>query len=93
MTSATVAIRFLSGSAKQGVEAHTFRQQGSEDYPETNFFGLEPAPRRKDGAFLAKRIIELEMHRILDLEIQRQLWVGKMHGTRHEAGSMAPVLD
>ena len=48
---------------------------------------------RWDEDFLADGVIQLRLHDVSDLEVQRRIRVMKMRGTRHEAGYFAFVLD
>lgn len=57
------------------------------------FFGLETAPPKRDETFLADGIIELKMHPISDVEIQRRIRVSKMRGSHHRTGFYALVFD
>ena len=64
--------------------------EASTDAP---FLGLEaPAPRR-DEAFLADGIMELKMHPISDVEVQRRIRVTKMRGAHHKTGFAALVFE
>ncbi len=65
----------------------------TEASPEASFFGLESAPPRKDETFLADGIIELKMHPITDVEIQRRMQVVKMRGSNHKTGFHALVFE
>ena len=65
----------------------------TEASPEGNFFGLEAAPPRKDETFLADGIIELKMHPITDVEVQRRIRVVKMRGSNHKTGFHALVFE
>ena len=65
----------------------------TEASPEASFFGLESAPPRKDEAFLADGIIELKMHPITDVEVQRRIRVVKMRGSNHKTGFHALVFE
>ncbi len=65
----------------------------TEAAPETSFFGLEASPPRKDETFLADGIIELKMHQISDVEVQRRIRVVKMRGSNHRTGFHALVFE
>ena len=65
----------------------------TEASPEAAFFGLETAPPRKDEAFLADGIIELKMHQISDVEVQRRIRIVKMRGSNHKTGFHAVVFE
>ena len=65
----------------------------TEASPEASFFGLEAAPPRKDETFLADGIIELKMHPISDVEVQRRVRVVKMRGSNHKTGFHALVFE
>jgi len=65
----------------------------TEASPEASFFGLETAPPRKDETFLADGIIELKMHPITDVEVQRRIRVVKMRGSNHKTGFHALVFE
>ncbi len=65
----------------------------AEAASEAPFLGLEaPAPRR-DETFLADGIIELKMHPISDVEVQRRIRVVKMRGSHHRTGFAALVFE
>lgn len=65
----------------------------TEATPEGSFFGLESAPPRRDETFLADGIIELKMHPITDVEVQRRIRVVKMRGSNHKTGFHALVFE
>lgn len=65
----------------------------TEAAPETSFFGLEAVPPRKDETFLADGIIEVKMHQISDVEVQRRIRVVKMRGSNHKTGFHALVFE
>ncbi len=65
----------------------------TESSPEAAFFGLEAPPPRKDETFLADGIIELKMHPISDVEVQRRVRVVKMRGSNHKTGFHALVFE
>lgn len=65
----------------------------AEAAAEAAFLGLEAAPARKDEAFLADGIIELKMHQISDVDMQRRLRVVKMRGSNHRTGFHAIVFE
>jgi len=48
---------------------------------------------RWDEDFLADGLIQLRLHPVSDLDVQRRLRVVKMRGTRHEPGYLALVAD
>jgi KaiC/GvpD/RAD55 family RecA-like ATPase len=48
---------------------------------------------RWDEDFLADGLIQLRLHNVSDLDVQRRIRVMKMRGTKHEAGYFAFVLD
>jgi len=65
----------------------------TEASPESSFFGLESVPPRKDEMFLADGIIELKMHPITDVEVQRRIRIVKMRGSNHKTGFHALVFE
>jgi len=65
----------------------------TEASPEASFFGLEAPPPRKDETFLADGIVELKMHPITDVEVQRRIRVVKMRGSNHKTGFYALVFE
>ena len=65
----------------------------AESSPEAGFPGLEAPPPRKDETFLADGIVELKMHPITDVEVQRRLRVVKMRGANHKTGFHALVFE
>ncbi len=65
----------------------------TESSPEATFLGLEAPPPRKDETFLADGIIELKMHPITDVEVQRRIRVVKMRGSNHKTGFHALVFE
>ncbi len=65
----------------------------AEGTPESLFLGLEPAVVHKDETFLADGIIELKMHQISDVEVQRRIRVVKMRGSNHKTGFQALVFE
>ncbi len=65
----------------------------AESAPEAGFLGLEAPPPRKDEAFLADGILELKMHPISDVEVQRRIRVVKMRGANHKTGFHALVFE
>lgn len=65
----------------------------TEAAPEAPFLGLDPSQGRKDEAFLSDGIIELKMHLISDVDIQRRIRVVKMRGSNHKTGFYALVFD
>ena len=65
----------------------------AESSPEASFLGLEAPPLRKDETFLADGIIELKMHPISDVEVQRRIRVVKMRGANHQTGFHALVFE
>jgi circadian clock protein KaiC len=60
---------------------------------EAPFLGLEAPLPRRDETFLADGILELKMHPISDVEIQRRLRVTKMRGSHHKTGFQALVFE
>lgn len=65
----------------------------TESSPEAAFLGLEAPPPRRDETFLADGIIELKMHPISDVEVQRRIRVVKMRGSNHRTGFHALVFE
>ncbi|HLE53873.1 MAG TPA: ATPase domain-containing protein [Thermoplasmata archaeon] len=65
----------------------------AEASPESLFLGLEPAIVHKDETFLADGIIELKMHQISDVEVQRRIRVVKMRGSNHKTGFHALLFE
>ncbi len=65
----------------------------AEATPETAFFGLEMQTTRKDETFLADGIIEVKMHQISDIEVQRRIRIVKMRGSNHKTGFHALVFE
>ena len=65
----------------------------AESSPEATFLGLEAPPPRKDETFLADGIIDLKMHAISDVEVQRRIRVVKMRGSNHKTGFHALVFE
>ncbi|HYM40853.1 MAG TPA: ATPase domain-containing protein [Thermoplasmata archaeon] len=65
----------------------------AEAAPEAGFLGLEAPPQRKDEAYLADGIIELKMHPISDVEVQRRIRIVKMRGSNHKTGFHALVFE
>ena len=65
----------------------------AEGPSETSLLGLEPTSARRDETFLADGIIELKMHPISDVEVQRRLRVVKMRGSNHRTGFQALVFE
>jgi circadian clock protein KaiC len=57
------------------------------------FLGLEAPQPRRDEAFLADGIMELKMHPISDVEVQRRIRVTKMRGAHHKTGFSALVFE
>lgn len=57
------------------------------------FLGLEAPQPRRDEAFLADGIVELKMHPISDVEVQRRIRVVKMRGSHHKTGFNAIVFE
>src|SRR5207249_1954524 len=51
-----------------------------------------PLPRR-DETFFADGILELKMHQITDVEVQRRVRVTKMRGSHHKTGFSALVFE
>jgi len=48
---------------------------------------------RWDEDFLADGVIQLRLHMVSDVEVQRRIRILKMRGTKHETGYLALVLD
>src|SRR6266567_3556789 len=65
----------------------------AEAASEASYLGLETPQPRRDETFLADGIIELKMHPISDVEIQRRIRVQKMRGSHHKTGFSALVFD
>jgi len=65
----------------------------AEAASEASYLGLEAPQPRRDETFLADGIIELKMHPISDVEIQRRIQVQKMRGSHHKTGFSALVFD
>ena len=57
------------------------------------FLGLEAPQPRRDETFLADGILELKMHQISDVEVQRRIRVTKMRGSHHKTGFSAIVFE
>ncbi|TLZ99554.1 MAG: hypothetical protein E6J94_00385 [Methanobacteriota archaeon] len=57
------------------------------------FLGLEAPLPRRDETFLADGILELKMHQITDVEVQRRVRVTKMRGSHHKTGFSALVFE
>src|SRR5207244_2362160 len=55
--------------------------------------GLEAPQPRRDETFLADGILELKMHQITDVEVQRRIRVSKMRGAHHRTGFSALVFE
>ena len=65
----------------------------AEAASEAPFLGLEAPQPRRDETFLADGIIELKMHPITDVEVQRRIRVSKMRGSHHKTGFSALVFE
>jgi KaiC/GvpD/RAD55 family RecA-like ATPase len=65
----------------------------AEAASEAPFLGLEPPQPRRDETFLADGILELKMHQISDVEVQRRIRVSKMRGSHHMTGFSALVFE
>ncbi len=65
----------------------------AETTPEAAFLGFEGLPLHKDETFLADGIIELKMHQVSDVEVQRRIRVVKMRGSKHETGFSALLFE
>ena len=65
----------------------------AEASSEIGLLGLEPSPVRKDETFLADGIVELKMHQISDVEVQRRVRILKMRGSHHKTGFHAIVFE
>src|SRR6266498_705358 len=57
------------------------------------FLGIEAPQPRRDETFLADGILELKMHSISDVEVQRRIRVVKMRGSHHKTGFSALVFE
>ncbi len=64
----------------------------AEASSEPPFLGLEPPQPRRDETFLADGILELKMHPISDVEVQRRVRILKMRGSHHQTGFSALVF-
>src|SRR6266566_1879273 len=65
----------------------------AEAASEAPFLGLEAPQPRRDETFLADGILELKMHPITDVEVQRRIRVSKMRGAHHRTGFSALVFE
>lgn len=65
----------------------------AEAASEAPFLGLEAPQPRRDETFLADGILELKMHQISDVEVQRRIRVLKMRGSHHKTGFSALVFE
>lgn len=65
----------------------------AEAASEAPFLGLEAPQPRRDETFLADGILELKMHQISDVEVQRRIRVVKMRGSHHKTGFHAIVFE
>ncbi len=65
----------------------------AETGSEAPFLGLEAPQPRRDETFLGDGILELKMHQISDVEVQRRIRVVKMRGSRHRTGFSALVFE
>ena len=65
----------------------------AEASSEAAFFGLEAAQPRRDETYLADGIIELKMHPISEVEVQRRIRVNKMRGSHHKTGFYTLVFE
>jgi len=65
----------------------------AEAASEAPFLGLEAPQPRRDETFLADGILELKMHQISDVEVQRRIRVSKMRGSHHKTGFSALVFE
>jgi KaiC/GvpD/RAD55 family RecA-like ATPase len=65
----------------------------AEASSEAPFLGLEPPQPRRDETFLADGIVELKMHPISDIEVQRRIRILKMRGSHHKTGFSALVFE
>src|SRR5438876_5486106 len=65
----------------------------TEASSDTPFLGLEPPQPRRDETFLADGILELKMHPISDVEVQRRVRILKMRGSHHRTGFSALVFE
>ena len=57
------------------------------------FLGLEQPQPRRDETFLADGIIELKLHQISDVEVQRRIRILKMRGSHHRTGFSTIVFE
>src|SRR2546426_2067175 len=64
----------------------------TEASSDTPFLGLEPPQPRRDETFLADGILELKMHPISDVEVQRRVRVPKMSGPPPPPGGSRLLL-
>jgi KaiC/GvpD/RAD55 family RecA-like ATPase len=65
----------------------------TEAAAESPLLGLDPSQGRKDEAFLADGIVELKMHAISDVDVQRRIRIVKMRGSNHRTGFHAIVFE
>ena len=65
----------------------------AEAASEAPFLGLEAPQPRRDETFLADGILELKMHQITDVEVQRRIRVSKMRGAHLRTGFSALVFE
>ena len=65
----------------------------AEATSEGSFLGFEGTPIHRDETFLADGIIELKMHHVSEVEVQRRIRVLKMRGTRHGTGFHALLFE
>jgi len=65
----------------------------AEAASEAPFLGLEAPQPRRDETFLADGILELKMHQISDVDVQRRIRVLKMRGSHHRTGFSALVFE
>src|SRR5207245_3814938 len=63
----------------------------TEASSDTPFLGLEPPQPRRDETFLADGILELKMHPISDVEVQRRDRLPEMRGSHQRPGISALV--
>ncbi|HEX9339959.1 MAG TPA: ATPase domain-containing protein [Thermoplasmata archaeon] len=65
----------------------------AEAASEAPFFGIEAPGPRRDETFLADGILELKMHALTDVEVQRRIRIVKMRGSHHKTGFSALVFE
>lgn len=65
----------------------------TESPPESRIPALGYRTERNDEDYLSDGIIQLRMHQVSDLEVQRRIRIVKMRGTRHRTGDFALVFE